>query len=82
MPPAAAATQWYIPETMASSVFLARKVSLGETSTEGRRAVSRSREEAIMERPGQMTPPRKAPSEPTQSKVIAVPKSTTISALP
>ena len=48
------------------------------TSTRGSRAARWNRASAEMPMPGQMTPPRYSPAAEIASKVVAVPKSTTI----
>ena len=52
------------------------------TSTRGRRAARWKRASALMPTPGQITPPRYSPFLVTTSKVVAVPKSTTITGPP
>ena len=47
-------------------------------STRGRRAARAKRASAEMPRPGAMAPPKNSPLRLMQSKVVAVPKSTTM----
>jgi hypothetical protein len=47
-------------------------------STRGSRAARRNSASAEIASPGAITPPRYSPAADTQSKVVAVPKSTTI----
>ncbi len=51
-------------------------------STRGSLAVRRVRVSAPVRMPGAMTPPRKTPSAVMQSKVVAVPRSTTMVSRP
>ena len=52
------------------------------TSTRGRRAARWKSASALMPTPGQITPPTYSPFFVTTSKVVAVPKSTTMTGPP
>ena len=71
-----------IPDCMPAAVVVPIAASGRTSSMRGSRAVRCASASIEIRRPGAMAPPRYAPSAAIASKVVAVPKSTTISGPP